>query len=711
MRENLRLFVLLVGLVSACSAGAQYAEKDWPHYHGDLTASHYSRLEQIDKKNVSQLELAWTYHSSQAPVDKRSEIQCNPLIINGVMYGVSPDGFFFAVNAATGAEIWRYDFYAGQDGRRRAGRVRGLAYWSDGNESRLLVAMAHRLQAIDPGTGEMIKSFGDDGTVDLRVGLDRDPETVWYRFTTPGIVYKDLYIIGGFFSENRGAAPGDIRAYNVRTGERVWSFHTVPAEGEYGADTWPDKARENIGAANAWAGFSLDEKRGLVFAPTGSAAFDFYGGDRIGKNLFANCVIALKADTGERVWHYQTVHHDLWDKDLPAQPNLVTLTRDGKQLDAVAQITKSGYLFVLDRDTGEPIFPVNEVEVPPSLMTGEEAWPTQPIPTKPPPFTRVHMGKDDITDISPEATAQVSLLMEGINNGGMFTPLSEQPTLVMPGMEGGGEWGGAAYNPQSGMLYVNANEIPFTVALIKMDDSENMTPFQEGRNVYARMCSSCHGMDRKGSTHMGYSPPLLGLGERMTKMGLETIIIDGRGRMEGFPWMKEYRPQWIDQLAAFLLDTSAEIDQDAIDNPEKFIYTHTGHNELKDAEGYPAIKPPWGTLNAIDLNKGTIKWKVPLGEIEALTQKGIPPTGTKNYGGPVATASGLLFIAASADEKIRAFDQDTGEILWEATLPASGFSSPSVYAVDGKQFLVVACGGGKEDRPTSDVYAAFALPD
>lgn len=702
--------VLLAGISYAWPADAQLAEDDWAHFHGDRTAAHYSQLTQITRENVAELEIAWTYASSRAPVEPRSEIQCNPLIIDGRLYGVSPDGFFFAVDAATGEELWRYDGYDATARFRWSGRVRGLAYWSDGQQARLLAGMGNRLLALDPLTGQPIENFGDGGAVDLREGLDRDPEEVWFTFTTPGIVYKDLYILGGMVSESRGAAPGDIRAYNVRSGELVWRFRTIPAAGEYGADTWPENARETVGAANAWAGFSLDEERGMVFAPTGSAAYDFYGGDRLGQNLFANCVIALDAATGERIWHYQTVHHDLWDMDLPAQPNLVTVIHDGQRVDAVAQVTKTGYLFVLDRKTGQPLFPVEEVPVPPSELDGEEAWPTQPIPTKPPPFTRTTMTAADITDLSAHANAYVAQSMQGLRSGEEYTPFGSRPTVVMPGFEGGAEWGGAAYDPHSSTLFVNANEIPYTLTMVKLDDADDMTLYQQGRNEYARRCSSCHGMDRKGGTHMGYSPPLLGLGLRMDKEELTTILVEGRGRMQGNPWMLR-RPERIERLAAFLLDTEVEVDQEAIDNPEKFIYNHASKTEFLDPSGYPAIKPPWGTLTAVDLNAGRIKWQVPLGEYEELTKRGIAPTGTKNFGGPVATASGLLFIAASADEKIRGFDQETGQVLWQADLPASGFATPSVYAVDGKQYLVIACGGGKVERPSGDAYVAFALPD
>jgi len=710
MNRTVSILVLLLLLCGPKLARTQLAMKDWPHYHGDRTASHYSALDQINKDNVAQLKLAWVYNSSNAPVEEGSEMQCNPLVVDGRLYGATPDGFFFAVDAASGEELWRFDGYSGGTDYRSPGRVRGMAYWRDDGESRLLVGMSHRLQALDPVTGAAIRSFGDEGIVDLRQGLERDPESIWFDFTAPGVVYKDLYIVGGMLSDNRGVPPGDIRAYNVRTGELVWTFRTIPAAGEYGADTWPEHARENVGATNVWAGFSLDVERGMVFAPTGSAAYAFYGGDRTGQNLFANCVVALKADTGERVWHYQTVHHDIWDMDLPAQPNLVTVQRHGRNIDAVAQVGKTGYLYLLDRETGEPLFKVEEVPVSPSQLDGEQAWPTQPIPSKPPPFTRTFMAADDITDISPQASEQVALQMKNMRYGEDFMPVGRQSTVIMPGFDGGAEWGGAAYDPQSATLFINANEIPYTLMMVKLDNSQEMTFFKRGRNEYAKHCSSCHGMDREGGNHMGFSPSLLGLGSRMGEKELAAIIRDGRGRMQANSWLLR-RPEAFEALASFLLDTSTDVDTDEIENPNRFIYRHSSKSLFTDTEGYPAIKPPWGTLSAIDLNEGAIKWQVPLGEIEELSKRGIAPTGTKNFGGPVATASGLLFIAASADEKIRAFDQETGQILWEADLPASGFATPSVYSVNGKQYIAIACGGGKVERPSSDAYVAFALPD
>ncbi len=683
-----------------------FAESNWAHYLGDRGSSQYSRLEQINKKNVAQLEVAWAYNSSVETAGESSEMQCNPIVVDGILYGLSADSYFFAIDATSGEEKWRFDPFANSQGRR-GGRNRGLAYWTDGKEARLMVAISSSIYALDPVSGTAIKSFGEDGVVDFREGLGRDAKTVRVSAGTPGVIYKDLYILGSRVSENYGAAPGDIRAYHVKTGALVWTFHTIPHPGEVGYDTWPEGAWQRVGGANAWAGLSLDEKRGMVFVPTGSAAYDFNGSDRHGANLFANSIVALNAATGKYIWHYQTVHHDIWDRDLPAPANLVTVKRHGKSIDAIAQVSKSGMVFLLDRETGKPIFPIEEVPVAASDVVGEKAYPTQPIPTQPPPLTRVFMSEDQITDISPEAHAFVAENMKKMRIGQMYTPPSTEPTLYTPMFFGGAEWGGAGYDPASGTLFVNANEIPCELTLVKLDAGENLTEFQEGRNAYAQYCSSCHGIDRKGGTHMGFAPPLLDIGERMTKLGLEKMIVEGRGRMEGFPWMPQYRPEHFATLTAYLLGTAAGADAEG---SGEFTYNHTGYNSFEDFEGYPAIKPPWGTLSAIDLNEGTIKWQVPLGEYAELTKRGIPPTGTQNFGGPAVTAGGLVFIAASADEKIRAFDQQTGEILWQADLPASGFATPSIYSVNGKQYIVIACGGGKVKRPSGASYVAFALP-
>lgn len=702
---KLALMLIAATTLGAGAADAQYAGKNWDTYHGDRTASHYSELKQITKQNVTKLEKVWTFHSVPGGPSSRSEMQFNPLVIDGVLYGQTA-AYFFAVNAATGEEIWRYDAHDG--GRRRGGRIRGMTWWSDGKESRLLIAEDDYIYAVNPATGKLIESFGDGGRTDMRQGIEGDPGGFRFGLSTPGIIYKDLYIMGSGLSESVGAPPGDIQAYDVRSGKLAWVFHTIPRPGELGYDTWPEGTWKMQGGANAWAGMSVDVERGMVFASTGSAVEDFHGATRLGENLFADCIIALNAATGERIWHYQTVHHDLWDKDLPAQPNLMTIVRNGKKIDVVAQITKQGYVFVLNRDTGAPIFPIEEKPMPKAVLDGDEAWPTQPIPSKPPPFVRTHMGPDDVTNISPEANAAAKARLATLRYEGIYTPVDEKETLIVPGIVGGGEWGGAAHHPTNGMLYVNANELPFTVKMVKMLEGDNLTPYQEGRNAYARFCSSCHGIDLSGGSHMGYTPPLVNLKMRMTKEQLRTIVTEGKGRMEPLPWLTR-RPGRFENLAAFLFDEGADEQNEGEGN--EYIYAHTGHNRFVDSEGYPAIKPPWGTFSAIDLNKGEIKWQVPLGEYEELTARGIAQTGTENWGGPVLTASGLLFIAATADDKIRAFDQETGKVLWEADLPASGFATPSVYSVNGRQYVVIVCGGGKVDKPSSDEYVAFALPE
>jgi len=686
---------------------ADFAGENWAHYQGDQTSSHYSTLDQINRDNVSQLEVAWTYNSADGPLGRGSDIQTNPLIVDGVLFGVSPDAWVFALNAATGEELWRYDPIGSGGGFRRM-RARGLGYWQDGNDKRLLVGARSDLIALDVATGQPIATFGDNGRVDLRVGLDRDPSTVSFNLSTPGVVFDDLYIIGGSVSEGYGAAPGHIRAYNIRSGELAWTFHTIPQPGEPGHETWPADAWERIGGANAWAGLAVDVGRGTVYVPTGSASYDFYGADRLGSNFYANSIVALDARTGGYKWHFQTVHHDLWDKDLPAPPNLVTVTIDGKRIDAVAQGTKTGYIFVLDRDTGEPLFPVDEVPQPGSNMPGEEAWPTQPIPRLPEPITRQHMDYADATNISPEANAFVIEQMHRMRLTTTFLPPSTQTSIVMPGYFGGAEWGGAGVNPETGIMFVNANELPCIQQLVKINNDNDLSPYQQGENVYARSCVACHGLDRKGGTHMGAAPSLIGLGERMSPADVENIIANGRGLMPPMPFV---RGDNLSALSTFLLNESDPAGPTAgATGGSEFIYTLTGYDRFNDADGYPAIEPPWGTLNAVDLNTGRIKWKVPLGEFAELTAKGIPPTGTENFGGPVVTAGGIVFIAASADERLRAFDQKTGEILWEGFLPASGFSTPSTYSVDGRQYVVIACGGGRVGRPTSDAYVAFALP-
>ena len=683
--------------------------RSWKTYLGDLGVTHYSVLDQINSQNVGQLRVAWTYQTGDKRDNNRSQIQCNPIVIDGVLYATSPAMKVLALNAATGEMIWTFDPFDGQEDPPAA-ITRGVAYWQDGDDRRIFSTAEANLYALDAGTGQPVPGFGSDGVVNMRQGLDRDIGNLFYGSRTPGIVYKDLLILPTVVSEGPGkTAPGHIRAFNARTGEVAWIFHTIPHPGEYGYDTWPEDAWKEAGGANAWAGCSLDEERGMVFLATGSPSFDFWGGDRVGQNLFGNCVLALNADTGKRVWHFQTIHHDMWDRDLASPPNLVTITRDGKQIDAVAQATKGGDVFVFHRDTGEPLYPIEEFAVPESDLRGEKAWPTQPRARKPPPLVRQHFRESDITDISSEAHDYVLKQFRSVRTGGRYIPPSAQGTLIHPGLDGGAEWGGSGYDPTTGMLYVNSNEMPNIITMVDVAAKSGEKP-SPGKQLYTIHCAPCHGEvgARENKTH---SPLLREILSRITLRSLtrakaQQVIEKGQGFMPGFAHIGEME---IEALLDFMFRTGQESIPFSL--PQEIEFTHTGYNWFVDQFGYPAIKPPWGTLTAIDLNRAEIKWQVPLGELPELTERGIPPTGTQNYGGPVVTAGGLLFIGASKDEKFRAFDKATGKILWETDLPAAGYATPCTYEIDGKQYVVIAAGGGKMGTKSGDSYIAFALPN
>ena len=677
---------------------------DWRVYGGDKTNSQYSSLDQINKSNVNDLAVAWSYNTGDLVAGRNSQIQFNPIIIDNVFFGVSPKFKLFALDAASGEEQWVFDPYQASGQPSVFGTCRGIAYWQDGDDKRILFGVGQDLYAIDATTGQPVSSFGNNGSVDLRQGLDRDPTGTFWSLNTPGIVYQDLYIVGGRVAEEHPAAPGHVRAYNIRTGELAWIFHTIPHPGEVGYDTWPPEAWESVGGANVWTGMSLDEERGIVYLPTGSASFDFWGGNRLGENLFANSIVALDAATGERKWHFQVIKHDIWDRDLPAAPNLLTVEHNGQQIDAIAQITKSGHVFVLNRETGESLFPLEELSVPASDLEGEEAWPTQVLPTKPAPFARQTLTADDVTNISPEATAAIRDSLTKLKPAtGQFIPPSEQGTIIYPGFDGGGEWGGAAHDPNSGVMYVNSNEMAWVQQMRKIDPEKDLSDYSIGQQVYYFNCANCHGFGRQGTP--GY-PSLVNIAERKSRSSITQLVRGGGMQMPGFGHLEEKE---IQAVVGFLFGDEQAHGGDF--NPELVIkYGHRGYNRFYDAEGYPAVKPPWGTLNAIDLNTGEFLWRVPLGEFEELTARGIPKTGTENYGGPVATAGGLVFIAASLDEHFRAFDKDTGEEIWKTKLPAGGYATPATYMVNGKQYVVIAAGGGKMGTEPGDAYVAYALP-
>lgn len=702
----LALFSLF--LFVACEQATHESFTNWAWYQGDAGANQYSSLDEINKNNVDQLEVAWTYHSGDIDPKNRSQIQCNPLVIDGVLYGTTPTLKLIALDAKSGAELWRFDPFSESEFKSFGmGVNRGLAFWKKGKDARILFAVSSFLYSINAETGEPHKDFGTDGIVELHDGLGERSQELFVSANTPGIVYDDLLILGMRVSEAMGAAPGYVRAYDVKTGELKWTFHTIPKPGEYGYETWPADAWKTMGGANSWSGFSLDIERGMVFVPTGSAAYDFYGGDRPGENLFANCIIALNAATGERIWHYQTVHHDLWDRDLPAPPNLVTVTIDGKKTDAVAQITKSAYVFLLDRETGEALIPIEEVPVPPSTLEGEQAWPTQPIPVRPPPFARNRVLEKDLTTRTAAAHDYALDVWTRGNEGEPFVPPSESGTFIFPGFDGGGEWGGAAVDP-AGILYINASEMPWVIEMVPVVAEEDGRLATRGKNIFSRSCMSCHGKDLKGAS-IHPIPSLVNLKSRMNAEGIAATIKNGRGMMPSFAYLKEDE---IGAIAAYLLESDELLEEDteAEKGNWKYPYVMNGYKKFIDPDGFPAINPPWGTLNAIDLNKGEILWKVVLGDHPGISDEYPHPTGTESYGGPVATAAGILFIAGTLDEKIRAFDSSNGALLWEADLPAGGYATPSVYSIEGKQYVVIACGGGKMGTDSGDAYVAFALP-
>jgi quinoprotein glucose dehydrogenase len=715
-RAQSRLIAVAFTLLAAATIVALFLVNrapephDWPAHGGDSGHRQYSTLDEINRDNVRSLRVAWTYYTADKRADNRSQIQCNPIVVDGVLYGTSAQLKVFALDAATGRELWVFDPFASGAEEHSLGVNRGLVHWRDGRDRRIFMAAGQRLYALDAGSGRPIESFGEGGSVSLAEGLDRDVSKLYVLSNTPGAIYKDLLILGTRVSEGPGpAAPGHVRAYDVRTGRIRWKFRTIPHPGEDGYDTWPPDAHTRLGGANAWSGISVDVRRGLVFLPTGSAAFDFWGGNRHGANLFANCVLALKADTGERVWHYQLVRHDLWDRDPPAAPVLVTVMREGQPVDAVAQVTKSGHVFVFSRDTGQPLFPVEERPVRPSDLKGEQAWPTQPLPLTPPPFARQQLTEADLTDISPESHAAVLAQFRKVRSAGQFVPPSTQGTVIFPGFDGGGEWGGSSWDQQAGLLYVNSNEMPWILTMVELKRAEG-DPAAEGKRLYDLNCAVCHGADRTGDPLKVY-PSIAEVGKKLTRPEVEQIIQQGKGVMPSFGSLGAAQRK---TLVAYLFGDAAR-PLEAVDPGEEpdesILYSHTGYNRFLDPDGYPAVKPPWGTLNAIDLNAGTIRWTVTLGELPELTKRGIAPTGTENYGGPVGTAGGLIFIGATKDEKFRAFDKADGQLLWETSLPAGGYATPAVYAVNGKQYVVIAAGGGKMGTKSGDAYVAFALPD
>jgi quinoprotein glucose dehydrogenase len=673
--------------------GPAQEQQDWAVWGGTAENNHYSGLAEINRSNVKHLAVAWSFDSQE-----EGGLQTSPIVAEGVLYGITPTQRIVSLDATTGKLFWKFD-----SGVRGTQPDRGLAYWTDGKDKRILVGVMNYVYALDAVTGRPISSFGNQGRIDLRENLGREPAVSQSVYlTSPGVVYKDLLIVGGRNPETPPSPPGNVRAFDVRTGKVRWSFHTIPQPGEVGYDTWPKDAWATAGAANNWAGMALDAKRGIIYVPTGSPVFDFYGADRIGDDLFANCLIALNAETGERIWHFQGVRHDIWDRDFPAAPVLFTVKRDGKNVDAVAQTSKQGFVYVFDRSNGTPLFPIEYRKYPTSTVPGEVAAPEQPLPTRPEPYARQRLTEDFLTNRTPEVHQWALEQFREFRSDGQFLPLSVgQDTVVFPGFDGGAEWGGPAVDPETGIIYINANDVAWTGALTP-NSGEN-----SAQGVYLSQCGVCHGEKMMGSPPG--IPSLVGIGGRMAAQQIAGTIKNGKGRMPGFPNLSD------DQMFTFVTYLTSGESKELTSSeppPASMKYRFTGYHKFLDPQGYPAVLPPWGTLNAINLNTGEYAWKIPLGEYPELAAKGQGNTGTENYGGPIVTAGGLVFIGATNfDKKFRAFDKSTGELLWEAKLPFSGNATPITYKVNGRQFVVIAAGGGKDPKsPSGGAYVAFALP-
>jgi glucose dehydrogenase len=788
MNQSLGAGTLAVSMLCGVCAGQSAA--DWPVYNGGLDGDHYSPLKQINRANVQQLKVAWSFDTGE-----KGGIQDNPLVVGRTLYAYTPAQKVVALDAATGTVKWKFD--SGVGGTQPA---RGMAYWTDGKEGRLFAGIMNFLYCLDAETGKPIAGFGEDGRIDLRKDLRGDFEQQSVVLTSPGVIYKDMIIVGGRNPETHPAPPGDIRAFDVHTGKLRWSFHTIPHPGEPGYETWPPEAWKTAGAANNWPGMALDAERGIVYAPTGSAVFDFYGGDRLGNDLYANTILALDANTGKRLWHFQGVHHDIWDRDFPSEPALFTLKRDGKTVEALAQTTKQAYLYLFDRVTGQPLFPIRELPYPASTVPGEVTSPTQPKPDAPEPFVRQRLTEDMLTTRTPEAHDWAVKEFHTFRSDGQFLPLVVgQQTVVFPGFDGGAEWGGPAIDPATDILYVNATEMAWTGGLVPATHGGS-----PGEQVYQNQCAMCHGTNRTGAPpafpslvdvlsrlsvekvtdnvkkgngrmpsfpniddarlnalieylrtggpaaggieltsvpamgmtaqapadkagaavyqdkcaichgdHMeGIAPSfpmLIGVGGRLSKAQIVDMVQNGKGVMPPTP---DLQGADLDALLRYLGVGEHSNSQASSGEYDQEKYTFTGYRKFLDPDGYPAISPPWGTLNAIDLKTGKYLWKIALGNYPVLAGKGLKDTGTENYGGPIVTGGGVVFIGATIyDRKFRAFDTRDGKLLWETDLPFSGVATPATYMIDGKQYVVIAASGARDSKgPQGGAYVAFALP-
>lgn len=708
MLRNLIIFVL-VSLRLEAQEAIYDNFSEWSVYHGDRSGTHYSELDQINVENIDKLELAWTYEGE--PIRGRRTIQCNPLIIKDKVYLTTQQLNVVCVDGELGTEKWKWEprLHGGSGGDVN----RGLVYYKNmkGNDF-IFFVFGSQLFCIDAESGELVQTFGEKGRVNLRGGLDRDVVGQSVTANTPGIIFENLLIIGSRVGEGpQPAAPGHVRAFNVFTGKREWIFHTIPNPGEFGFDTWPEDAWIRIGGANAWGGMTLDASHGVVYFGTGSASYDHYGGNRKGSNLFANSVVALDASTGKYKWHFQTVHHDLWDYDIPCPPVLTQVKHDGVWIDAAAQVTKVGHLFLFDRQTGKPLFDIEERPVPQSNIPGEFSWPTQPFPVKPPAFAQQRFTAEDVAQVSPDSTEWILEQLKEMETGGVFIPPGFKKSVVLPQFNGGAEWGGAAVDPMTQTLYINASNEAEWISMRSSKPKEEISSYELGKDIYRSICANCHGNSSIASSFEVAPASLEGVSKRLDRKTAVEVIKEGKGAMPAFGLMAQEEQN---AIVDFLYKTGKNIklDVDKIDSQwrDEIPYVATGHHNFRDPNGLPVNKRPWGTLTAINLNSGEFSWQVPLGTYPKLEKQGFPPTGTFNIGGPIVTAGGLVFIGATMDERFRAFDKSTGEVLWEYQLEAGAYSTPATYSIDGRQYVIVAGGGaGKPGTKPGNKYYAFTL--
>ncbi|MCU1225141.1 MAG: glucose dehydrogenase [Edaphobacter sp.] len=722
-------FVLLVccavGTMSGRDATAQSkpdaVHSTWREYGGAPDGAQYSSLHQIDRSNVGKLQRAWTFSTG----DERG-YAFNPLVIGRTMYVLAHDNSVVALDAATGNELWSHAFHA----KSSLITNRGLNYWESGDrhDRRLILSVDNALRELNAETGQPIESFGMNGVVDLRDGLGRSPESLTLvQSYNPGRIFGELLILGSATNEEYGSGPGDIRAYNVLSGKLTWTFHTIPHPGEPGYETWPKDAWKTVGGANAWSGMALDEKRGMVFVPTASPKYNFYGANRPGSNLYGDSLLALDARTGKLIWYYQMVHHDIWDYDNATTPMLLTVRHNGRTVDVVAQASKVGFVWVFERETGKPLWPIEERPVQKSDMPGEETWPTQPFPTKPAPFARQAFTVKDLSPfLEPGERETVRKQMLTARNGGLFTPPSTEDTVEMPGNNGGANFGGAAIDPARGYFYVVSKDLPSMLKLtLAVEPLKSGTPEVRGHALFEANCSLCHGSDRGGKPPV--IPSLVDVDGRLADEEISKVIRYGKGPMPAFAKLGD--PE-VESLLAYLKhpDRAPESPKETtpqakpvVGDPARAHY-RSGFGFMFAQNGLPVIAPPWTTLTAYDLNTGDMRWQIPLGEVPELAAQGHPNTGSHfPKVNPVVTAGGLIF-TGSRDRKVRALDSRTGKVLWESEVGAAMDGMPAIYEVDGREYVVFCAAARSTTRthsvpghpasqePIHGAYVAFALP-